>query len=161
MKRTALAVILLMISIAYASAQQKNNITPVKDNYSIASSSVKTVPAEVRTAFDGKYPGLADGVKWKKSANGNFVALFKAEEKMSEAQFDATGKWLKTRTEYTAGQLPEAVQNAIKEKFDIATVKKCIRVEINALAPYYNIMLLDGDVQKELLASENGVLKAY
>jgi Putative beta-lactamase-inhibitor-like, PepSY-like len=164
MKRIAIPAMMLLISYCNVTAQEKSTqpVTPsIQDRYAVASTPVKA-SAEAVSGLKEKFPDAPDAeIKWKKTASGNFFASFLAQSMPVEAHFDADGKWLKTKTAYQPGQLPDTIQSAIRAKYDFETVKKCTRIELNGIAPYYTIVLMEGALQKELLASENGILKEY
>lgn len=72
------------------------------------------VPADVKTAFDAKFPATR-GVEWEKKS-GYYVAEFRENGVSIEAWYDANAVWCMTetdlRTDLTA--LPGLVQNAFQ-----------------------------------------------
>lgn len=74
------------------------------------------VPANVRDAFQKKFPG-ADKVEWKLKTDKNYEAEFQLKDVEVAAKFDDKGKWLETETGIEQSALPKAVLAAIAKEY--------------------------------------------
>lgn len=135
------------------------SLAQVGTRYAVASAPAK-VTKEVSDSFAVKYSAVDNkDIKWRKTASGSFLALCRLEDLPSEVFFDATGKWLKTRTDYTVEQLPEKVKALIQARYDLALVKRAVKVELANIAPYFSVWV--GEEGKELVVSEAGAVREY
>jgi hypothetical protein len=167
MKYLFMPVLAVLLCAYVGNAQSKKNVKApapqTKDPYALASTPAKA-PAEVSTAFSTRYANIdISAVQWRKTASGIYIAVYNVDSMPGEAFFDPTGKWLKTKTYYTVAQLPEAVRTALEARLDISTVKRCVKLEMEGINPYYMVhsQATETDSLKEFTASENGVLREY
>lgn len=120
-----------------------------------ASTSIN-VPSDVNLAFQEKYTD-AGKQKWSHKAGGNYSATFMdANQVKQEVEFDAKGKYLRSRTHYTKEQFPEVVSTSVEGKFPGAEVKEVSRIEVDGISPYYKVNIMDGTTTKTVLVSEAG-----
>src|SRR5688500_9270970 len=104
MKSVSLIILCTVMSIM-AVAQKK---TPTKNKNAKQTKSI-TVPAEINSAFQGKFADVSKQ-KWSKKADGNYVATFLGTDNVKqEVEFDSKGYHLKTRSIFTKDQVPELV----------------------------------------------------
>jgi hypothetical protein len=73
-------------------------------------------PEAVQQAFSAKYPA-AKKVKWGKDRNDSFEAHFQLNGVKYRADFNPSGSWIETERSLDWGDLPDAVQDAIKEEY--------------------------------------------
>jgi hypothetical protein len=74
------------------------------------------VPANVREAFQAKFPGVRK-VEWKLKSDKNYEAEFKQKGVEVAAKFDDKGKWLETETAIEQSSLPKAVRATIAKEY--------------------------------------------
>lgn len=118
------------------------------------------VPEQTITkAFDEKYPN-AGRVEWE-TKTGYQVADFKLNGNDTEAWFDASGKWLLTKTEIPFGQLPELVRTNLKAPENIYNnwkIEDTDKLERPDAATIYIIEVEQGENEAELYYTEDGIL---
>ena len=73
-------------------------------------------PEAVQKTFEAKYPG-AKKVKWGKDRNDSFEAHYQLDGVKYRADFNPSGSWIETERSLDWEDLPEALQNAIKEEY--------------------------------------------
>jgi hypothetical protein len=78
--------------------------------------SADKVPANVRQAFQSKFPGVTK-VEWKLKSDKNYEAEFKLKDVEVTAKFDAKGKWLETETAIEQGDLTKEVRQALAKDY--------------------------------------------
>jgi len=128
----------------------------------IASQSVfaqlRSVPAEVTTAFASKYPNASD-VSWDDKVS-SFQATFKDNGATCEARFNKDGVWKETEKAITIEQLPSSVQEAFNSsKFKEWTLRTVARIEKNNGGSEYRIYVKNDTVKRKYLYySEEGKL---
>ena len=71
--------------------------------------------APLKAAFEKKYPG-ATSVVWGKESKTEYEAEFTLNGIKMAANFSATGKWVVTETQIQLTDMPQAVQDAFKNK---------------------------------------------
>lgn len=76
----------------------------------------KNVPANVKTAFNQKFP-TATNVKWGKENSKEWEAEFKMDNKEYSANYDNNGSWIETEYVITTNEIPEEVKTAIDKDY--------------------------------------------
>ena len=74
------------------------------------------VPEVVTKSMLDKYPG-AKKVKWNRDRNDSHEAHFQLDGIKYRADFNPDGSWIETERSLDWGDLPEAVQDAIKTEY--------------------------------------------
>lgn len=122
---------------------------------SFALSAQDSAPEEVITAFKAKYP-KAKKVEWVKTGDSQWQAEFEMSEREVEVAFDETGIWLGTNTEIDIKKAPEAVRNAVAEKYKGYIVTEVNKVEIANSEIMYKFELDNGDGEIETMFHSDG-----
>lgn len=86
------------------------------------------VPANVREAFQAKFPGV-DKVEWKRKSDKNYEAEFKLKDVEVAAKFDDKGKWLETETAIEQSALPKKVLATIAKEYKGYKIIEAQKVE--------------------------------
>ena len=86
------------------------------------------VPANVREAFQAKFPGV-NQVEWKLKSNENYEAEFKLKDVGVAAQFDAKGKWVETEIAIEQSALTKEVQATIAKEYKNYKIVETQKVE--------------------------------
>ncbi len=73
-------------------------------------------PEAVAAAFAAKYPGESSA-EWRRDRNDSYEAHFTQEGERMRADFTPAGVWIETERSVKWGDLPQAVQNAIKAEY--------------------------------------------
>jgi hypothetical protein len=116
------------------------------------------VPAPVKQAFSKKFPAATD-VKYEMEKN-DFEITFKEKGIEKSANFDATGKWLETETEFKAIDLPKEVTASVAKNFSGYKISEIAKVETPDKGQIYEMDLKKGKDGYEVQFSSNGdVLK--
>ena len=118
---------------------------------------VLTAPVPVKDAFSQNFAGVSDE-KWSQSGAGNWIANFAKDDVKTTAEYTADGKWIATRSEYTAEKLPETVSSTLKTKYPTATVKDGWKIERADIAAYYKVNIQDNGTEKSVLINEAGTI---
>jgi len=93
------------------------------------------VPAPVTKAFATKFPAATD-VNYLLTQK-NYEVTFKDKGIETFANFDATGKWLKTETAITESDLPKEVSAAIAKDFAGFTISEVAKIETTDKPIFY------------------------
>ncbi len=83
---------------------------------------IAQAPATVKEAFAKNFPGITVK-KWDKE-DGKYEANFTQNGKTMSATFDANGTLEETETDIKVAELPSAVTNYIKTKYNGANIKE-------------------------------------
>jgi hypothetical protein len=100
------------------------------------------VPAPVTKAFATKFPAATDVNYVLKQKN--YEITFKDKGIGTSANFDATGKWLKTKTAIKESDLPKEVSAAIAKDFAGFKISEVTKVETTD-KPIFYMMDLKND----------------
>ena len=73
-------------------------------------------PDVVSASMNQKYPN-AKKVKWNRDRNNSYEAHFQLDGVKLRADFNPDGSWIETEQSLDWGDLPDAVQDAIKEEY--------------------------------------------
>lgn len=95
-------------------------------------------PEAVKKTFQAKYPGENDP-DWRKDDNGNFESHFKIDGVKYRADFAPDGKWIETETSIDKDELPKAVKDAIKEKYDDEEITEIEKVMHHSKGTFYDV----------------------
>jgi hypothetical protein len=90
--------------------------------------SADQVPAAVTSAFKSRFPSITKAT-WEMENANEYEAAFKLNGGEASANFDNTGKWLKTETEIKVSALPAPVQKAISKDFAGFKINEATKVE--------------------------------
>lgn len=114
------------------------------------------VPAEVKTAFQSKFPE-AKKVEWEME-EGNYEAEFKMNGKEMSATFDAKGIWKETETEIKVKDLPKAVSTMLAGEFPGYKIDEACKVESAEHGSCYEVEIEKGDEEMEVLLKADGTI---
>ena len=120
-----------------------------------ALSAQDSAPEEVTIACRAKYPKIKK-VEWVKTGDSQWQAEFEMSEKEVQVVFDESGTWLGTNTEIDVKKAPEAVRNAVAEKYKNYIVTKVSMVEIANNEAMYQLDLDNGDTEMRTMFYADG-----
>ena len=150
MKNTLILTILLFIGGALSAQTHqhaKKEETP----------KVITPPDSVTTAFQAKFSGMTP--TWQVTPAGNFCAVMDNSGKKEYAEFDSTGKWLRTKTDIDSSQLSDAAKTALQTQYpgmEIASVQK---LEYENVNPFYKVDFKQGDLAMSVMVNDAGYIQ--
>ncbi|RAJ03983.1 putative PepSY-like beta-lactamase-inhibitor [Chitinophaga skermanii] len=153
MKKLSFIICVAIFTSVSAFSQQKKSSKKAK----VVAKAKVEAPANVKDAFQQNFTGTSD-VIWVKTSSGNWIGTFKQEDVKTAAEYDAEGKWIATRSEYTAENLPGTISATIKNKFPSSVVNNGVKIERADVAAYYKVNIDDNGTTKALLINENGTI---
>jgi len=116
----------------------------------------KEVPQAVKTAFNQKFNN-ATKVKWENEDENEWEAEFKMNGKEYSANFDSKGKWLETEYEIKKSELPEAVQQTVKNEFGKYEMEEA-EVSENADGTFYEVKFEMDEKDMEVVFNAEGTV---
>lgn len=152
MKKLVLIICVALTSSGITFAQKKS----AKKIKKIVAKTEVAAPAAVKDAFQQNFAGVTP--KWSKNYSGHWIANFTKEDQQANAEFDADGKWVATRSEYAENQLPEGVASSLKTKYPSATVKDGWKIERSDVAAYYKVDIQDNGMEKSVYVNDAGTI---
>ena len=99
---------------------------------------VEAVPEVVEQTFKGQYPGAKD-VHWKVDRHGHWEATFEREGEDYRADYREDGEWVETESDIDFGELPDAVQMAVREEYGGETIREVERVVSPQRGVYFDV----------------------
>lgn len=111
------------------------------------------VPADVRNAFELKYPD-AEEVEWKLRKDTYQAEFFDFYQTI--VVYNIEGLWLRTISLVSEDDLPEEAYNFIDENYEISQIFEIHKVEDNKQKISYKVMIEDGGEKTTLKFSEEG-----
>ncbi|MFY0252718.1 PepSY-like domain-containing protein [Chitinophaga sp. 30R24] len=153
MKKLTLIFCAVLFTSGITFAQQKKSI---KKTQPTVTKQVQA-PEAVRSSFDQNFAGTT-AAKWTKTSAGYWTASFQKDNINTIAEYDAAGKWIATRSEYSAQTLPESVAGTLKTKYPEATIKDGWKIERSDVAAYYKVTIQDNGTEKSVLVNEAGTI---
>ncbi|ATL46910.1 hypothetical protein COR50_06785 [Chitinophaga caeni] len=151
MKKLTFIICVALLTYGQTFSQQKKSSRKHK------AAAKKEAPAQVKDAFQQNFTGTSD-VIWVKTSSGNWIGSFKSEEVKTAAEFDNAGKWIATRSEYTAENLPSTISETIKNKYPGSVVNNGMKIERSDVPAYYKVKIEDNGMEKTLLVNEEGTI---
>ncbi|WP_040249084.1 PepSY-like domain-containing protein [Psychroserpens mesophilus] len=95
-------------------------------------------PDAVKETFQNLYPGENDP-DWEKDSNGNYESHFKIDGIKYRADFSPDGKWIETETSIDKDDLPEAIKEVIKSKYNDEEITEIEKVEHHSKGLFYDV----------------------
>ncbi|HAP01928.1 MAG TPA: hypothetical protein DCQ93_08405 [Bacteroidetes bacterium] len=159
MKKILFAVVMLCIAAAPGFAQ-KTLSTPGKTETTSGSTTTTstttpnsnvskqtesksvTPPPVVLAKFKSMYPNNT-GVKWIQNKEGNYVAIYKVNEKAARTVYTADGSVKRIVTPITQKELPTAVSDFIAKNQPGKTPKNCMKIQNGSGNITYSIKFED------------------
>ena len=117
------------------------------------------VPYSVKTSFMSKFPS-AKKINWEIENQDEYEAEFKLNGNEVSANFDKSGKWLKTETEIEVSALPVPIQEALKIDFEDFKVTEASKIESDKHGNCFEAELKKGKESYDLLYSPEGKMLA-
>lgn len=114
----------------------------------------QNVPAKVKEAFKGKFPKATE-VEWTEN-NSKFIGEFYDEDFTVMGVFDASGKWLETKTSLDESAVPAVISKAVLAKHKEAYFSNTFKIENNQSQTNYEIMFGTDDASYVLLVDDSG-----
>jgi hypothetical protein len=114
-----------------------------------------TVPQAVKSAFEAKFPN-AENVKWDKENRSEYEANFTLGVTEMSASFLRDGTWLETETTIAVDQLPQAVQDAVKQNYSTGTITGASKIEKADNSIVYETDIRIKSKTKEVIFDEKG-----
>ena len=96
---------------------------------------------------------------WVKSAGGNFIASFDKDGYKQVAEFTPDGKWVRTKTNYSFDQLPEAVQKSVKQKYSDAEFVEAQKILLENVPGFYKVSLKKDKDGWIVWVNETGIIR--
>ncbi|CAL1521457.1 PepSY-like domain-containing protein [Chitinophaga sp. MM2321] len=152
MKKLTLIFCAVLFTSGITFAQQKKSIKKHK----VVAKMVEA-PEAVKSSFDQNFAGTTDA-KWNKTSAGRWSVSFHKENIKTIAEYDASGTWIATRSEYDAQTLPESVAGTLKTKYPAATIKDGWKIERADVAAYYKVNIQDNGADKAVLLNDAGTV---
>lgn len=149
MKNPFLLVCALLILSLGVNAQTKSKRPSVKSS----------TPEVIKTSFKAQYPNV-ETVKWTKTLNGNYTAVFtNAEGREQTTEYNAEGAVLKSKIVFPIEGIEESMTTAVQSQYADATITSFTRYELAGMPAYYKIKIQAPDQSpKEILMSEEGAI---
>jgi hypothetical protein len=119
---------------------------------------IDQVPSAVKDAVKKKFPSAKLEQAEKEVANGKttYELTIKDDGKTITVSLKEDGTILEIEKEIAAGDLPEAVANAVKSKYPSGTVKKAEEVTKDEKVTYEVIIAQEGKKLRELALDKMG-----
>mgnify|MGYP003637618629 CR=1 FL=1 len=116
-------------------------------------------PAKVKESCKKKFPAAKE-IDWNKDG-ANYVGEFYENDMTVTGTFDATGKWLETKTSIEETEIPAVVSKAALAKHKGTYLSNQSKIENSDNVVTYEIVLSSDDAAYTLLVSDKGeVLKS-
>ncbi|PHN05131.1 PepSY-like domain-containing protein [Flavilitoribacter nigricans] len=115
------------------------------------------IPEAVLRSFEQKYP-KENSPEWEKDDHGNFEAHFKKDGEKYRADFTPAGQWIETENSIKYDDLPEAVQDAIKEQFDKDDITEIEQVEHSSKGWFYDVEFKQKGKNKDVEYNPAGMI---
>ncbi len=116
----------------------------------------KDVPAEVKTAFELKFPD-AKKVKWEKENEKVWEVEFKMSGTEYSACFDADGAWKETEHEIKVSEIPAVVKSTLDSEFEGFEIDEAEMIE-SSEGTFYEFELEKGETEMEVVIDPNGMV---
>lgn len=155
MKKAILFMAVLALTVQFGYAQTTHHSHHHK--LAAVDSVVVTAPTGVQTAFSQRY-AAATSVTWNKSYSGNWTASFLQDSLQTMAQYDSTGNWIATHTQYTPDNVPSNIAQNVRTKFPNASIKDATKVERDNVTAYYKVDVDNQGTELSLLANDKGTV---
>jgi uncharacterized membrane protein YkoI len=141
----------LLLLAAVAAADEKDKKIKLED-----------APKAVRDAIEGRFPGAKVSSIEKETEDGKVVfdVELKHKDRKYEMDIQEDGTILEIEKEIKLKDVPEAVLQAVKDKFPRATIQ--LVMEVNKVKDkketpdHYEITVKEGDKEKEITVSLDG-----
>jgi hypothetical protein len=114
-----------------------------------------TPPEAVKKAFEKKFP-TASSIAWSKENAKEWEAEFTFEGNKISTNFGEDGTWLETEQEIKASDLPKAVLDAIKLKYQGWTISEADKTETPKLGTIFEVDLKKGTEKKSAAFKTDG-----
>jgi hypothetical protein len=115
----------------------------------------KTPPKAVSDAFMKKFP-TATKVSWGVEGPKEWEAEFTLEGKKISANFNENGTWVETEREINPANLPKAVLESLKLKYNDWKIAEADKTESSKHGTIYEVDLKKGLKSKSLAFKEDG-----
>lgn len=125
--------------------------------FSTSCAQKKAVPAAVQQAFKTKFPTVKK-VKWDQEGAEEWEAEFKMNKKEMSANYNLDGTLIEIETEMKAGDLPQAVKDAVATQFAGYEMEEAALVETPQTSTAYEVELKKGKDVIEALFHADGTL---
>lgn len=112
-------------------------------------------PDAVKETFQNMYPGENDP-DWEKDSNGNYESHFKIDGVKYRADFSPDGKWIETETSIDKDDLPKAIKEVIKSKYDDEEITEIEKVEHHSKGLFYDVEFKKDGKNKDVEFRANG-----
>lgn len=113
------------------------------------------VPTAVLISFKTKFHD-ATKTTWKIENNSEYEAEFLLDKAEHSAKFAKSGKWLKTKTEIKAKELPKEVTQTIAKEFVGFKIEKTEKAETATNGIVYEVKVKKSNEIYELMIADSG-----
>jgi len=114
-------------------------------------------PEAVKAAFQKKYPDENDP-DWTVDKNGNFESKFKKNGEHYRADFSPEGKWIETERNIKKKDLPQAVQDRIKDDYDDIKIYEIEEVQHHSKGIFYDVEFKIDGKKKDVEINAAGII---
>ena len=115
------------------------------------------VPDIVKKSFVRKYPNEKKE-KWNIDRNDNYEAKFKEGGETFKADFTPDGTWIETETSLKKKDLPKAVKEAIKDKYDGVKIVEIERTDHYQKGIFYDVEFKKNGKKFDIEFNAEGVI---
>ena len=146
-------VVLLLLTMAATADDQAKKIEIIK---------LEEAPKSVRDAIEGRFPGAKVSTTERETENGkvNFEVNLTHKDRKYEMHIQEDGTIKAIEKEISLKDVPEAVLNAVKDKYPDATIQAAMEVnkvrDRKETLDHYLIAAKIGDKKKEITVSLDG-----
>jgi len=116
----------------------------------------KELPANVKTAFDQKFPG-ARKIKWGKENATEWEAEFNFNNKEYSANFNSDGNWVETEYEIAKNEIPAAITKTLGKEFPGFKLGES-EISETVKGKLYEFEIKTGSGKMEVAINADGVL---
>ena len=114
-----------------------------------------TPPAEVKKAFDEKFPN-ATKVKWGQESILVWEVEFKENGMNIYANFTENGTWIGTETQIEESELPQSVVDEINKMYPDWKIIKAGKTESPGKSIFYEVTIKSGKLKKTVKYTADG-----
>lgn len=147
---------LLLVSLTFtmACSVPNNDSGDASEETAVeATTAAEGNPAE--EAFQQQYPEATE-VEWNEDSNGYLEANFELNGEKYRADYTREGEWVETESSIDADELPQVIQDRLKNEFDADEITEVERVEHPQKGIFYDVEFKRKGSNKDVEFNEQG-----
>lgn len=113
------------------------------------------LPEAVKSSFEAKYPNEKPD-NWEIDDHGNYEFHFKKKGVKHRADFLKNGKWIETEVSIDKEELPKAIRNVIKDKYDNEEITEVEKVMHHSKGLFYDVEFKRKGKNKDVMFKADG-----